>query len=44
MPVVNNIIRLLDSKKIPYQAYEFPAEKHGASKRRTCSALPRADT
>jgi Cys-tRNA(Pro)/Cys-tRNA(Cys) deacylase len=26
----NNITRLLDSKKIPYQAFELPAEKLGA--------------
>jgi len=26
----NNIIRLLDSRKIPYTAYELTAEKHGA--------------
>lgn len=26
----NNITRLLDAKKIPYQAFEFPAEKMGA--------------
>jgi Cys-tRNA(Pro)/Cys-tRNA(Cys) deacylase len=30
MPVVNNVTRLLDSKKIPYQAYELPTEKLGA--------------
>lgn len=29
MPV-NNVIRLLDSRKIPYQAFELPAEKLGA--------------
>jgi Cys-tRNA(Pro)/Cys-tRNA(Cys) deacylase len=29
MPV-NNITRLLDAKKIPYTAYELPAEKLGA--------------
>jgi Cys-tRNA(Pro)/Cys-tRNA(Cys) deacylase len=27
---VNNITRLLDSRKIPYQAFDLPAEKHGA--------------
>ena len=26
----NNVTRLLDSKNIPYQAHEFPAEKLGA--------------
>ena len=31
MPTVNNVTRLLDSKKIPYQAYELPAEKLGAA-------------
>ena len=30
MPIVNNITRLLDSKKIPYIAFELPAEKLGA--------------
>jgi Cys-tRNA(Pro)/Cys-tRNA(Cys) deacylase len=30
MPIVNNITRLLDSRKIPYTTYEFPAEKLGA--------------
>src|SRR4030042_1359139 len=28
--VANNIIRLLDAKKIPYTAFELPAEKLGA--------------
>jgi Cys-tRNA(Pro)/Cys-tRNA(Cys) deacylase len=30
MSMVNNITRLLDSKKIPYQAFALPAEKLGA--------------
>lgn len=30
MPVVNNVTRLLDSRKISYTAYELPAEKLGA--------------
>lgn len=30
MPIVNNITRLLDSRKILYQAFELPAEKLGA--------------
>jgi len=30
MPIVNNVTRLLDSRKIPYTAYELPAEKLGA--------------
>jgi Cys-tRNA(Pro)/Cys-tRNA(Cys) deacylase len=30
MPIINNIIRLLDSKKIPYTAFELPVEKLGA--------------
>ena len=30
MPLVNNITRLLDSRKIAYQAFELPAEKLGA--------------
>jgi Cys-tRNA(Pro)/Cys-tRNA(Cys) deacylase len=30
MPIVNNITRLLDSKKVPYTTYELPARKLGA--------------
>jgi Cys-tRNA(Pro)/Cys-tRNA(Cys) deacylase len=30
MPPVNNVTRLLDSRKIPYTVYELPAEKLGA--------------
>ena len=30
MAVVNNVTRLLDSRKIPYTTYELPAEKRGA--------------
>ena len=30
MPVVNNVTRLLDSRKIPYTAFELPSEKLGA--------------
>jgi len=30
MPIVNNVTRLLDSKKVPYTAFELPAEKRGA--------------
>lgn len=30
MAITNNITRLLDSKKIPYQAYELSTEKRGA--------------
>ena len=30
MPIVNNVTRLLDSRKIKYAAYELPAEKLGA--------------
>ena len=30
MPVVNNVTRLLDQRKIPYTAFELPAEKLGA--------------
>jgi len=30
MPIVNNITRLLDSRKIPHTVYELPAEKLGA--------------
>jgi Cys-tRNA(Pro)/Cys-tRNA(Cys) deacylase len=31
MANVNNITRLLDSRKIPYKAFELPAEKRGAN-------------
>ena len=30
MPIVNNVTRLLDSRKIPYAAFELPPEKLGA--------------
>lgn len=30
MPAVNNITRLLDSRRIPYTAYDLPPEKLGA--------------
>jgi len=30
MPTVNNVTRLLDARKIAYQAFELPAEKLGA--------------
>jgi Cys-tRNA(Pro)/Cys-tRNA(Cys) deacylase len=30
MTIVNNVTRLLDSKKIPYKAFELPAEKLSA--------------
>jgi len=30
MPIVNNVTRLLDSRKIPYTAYELPPDKLGA--------------
>jgi Cys-tRNA(Pro)/Cys-tRNA(Cys) deacylase len=30
MTIVNNVTRMLDSRKIPYTAYELPAEKLGA--------------
>jgi Cys-tRNA(Pro)/Cys-tRNA(Cys) deacylase len=30
MPIVNNVTRLLDSKKIPYKTFELPVEKLGA--------------
>lgn len=31
MSLVNNVTRLLDSRKIPYTAFELPAEKLGAT-------------
>ena len=30
MPIVNNVTRLLDSRKIPYTAFELPTKKLGA--------------
>ncbi len=30
MPIINNVTRLLDSRKIKYTTYELPAEKLGA--------------
>ena len=30
MPIVNNITRLLDQRKIAYRSFELPAEKLGA--------------
>ena len=30
MPIVNNVTRLLDSRKIPYTSFELPDEKLGA--------------
>ncbi len=30
MPIVTNVTRLLDARKIPYTAYETPSEKLGA--------------
>lgn len=30
MPIVNNVTRLLDARKIPYTAFELPPEKLGA--------------
>ena len=30
MPATNNVIRLLESRKIPFTAFELPAEKLGA--------------
>lgn len=30
VPIVNNVTRMLDAKKVPYKAFETPAEKLGA--------------
>lgn len=30
MPIVNNVTRFLESRKVPYSAFETPAEKLGA--------------
>lgn len=40
MPVVNNITRLLDQRKIPYTAFELPAEKLGARETARRLGLP----
>lgn len=40
MPVVNNVTRFLDSRKIEYQAFETPAEKLGAEETARILNLP----
>jgi Cys-tRNA(Pro)/Cys-tRNA(Cys) deacylase len=40
MPLVNNVTRFLDSRKIRYQAYETPAEKLGALETATILHVP----
>ena len=36
----NNVLRLLDSRNIPYQAYDLPAEKLGASETARLLGVP----
>lgn len=38
--VANNITRLLDAKKVPYTAYELPAEKLGAAETARILGVP----
>jgi Cys-tRNA(Pro)/Cys-tRNA(Cys) deacylase len=40
MPAINNVTRLLDSRKIAYQAYETPAEKLEALETARILAVP----
>lgn len=40
MPAANNITRLLDSRKIPYTAFELPAEKLGAAETARILGVP----
>jgi Cys-tRNA(Pro)/Cys-tRNA(Cys) deacylase len=40
MPAANNITRLLDSRKIPYTAFETPAEKLGAAETARILGVP----
>lgn len=40
MPIVNNVTRLLDSRKIAYQAFETPAEKLGAAETARLLGVP----
>ena len=36
----NNITRMLEAKKIPYRAYELPAEKLGAEETASFLGVP----
>jgi Cys-tRNA(Pro)/Cys-tRNA(Cys) deacylase len=40
MPVTNNITRLLEGRKIPFTAFELPAEKLGALETATRLGIP----
>lgn len=40
MAVTNNVTRLLDSRKIPYQVFEMTAEKHGAQETARILGVP----
>ena len=40
MPIVNNVTRLLDAHKVPYEAYELPAEKLGAVEAAQAMGVP----
>ncbi|MEN6434579.1 MAG: YbaK/EbsC family protein [Anaerolineaceae bacterium] len=38
--ITNNVTRLLDSRKVPYQAFELPVEKLGAQKAAEILGVP----
>jgi len=38
--MINNVTRLLDAKKVPYQVFELPVEKLGAKETATLLNLP----
>jgi Cys-tRNA(Pro)/Cys-tRNA(Cys) deacylase len=40
MPVINNVTRLLDSKKIAYELFELPVEKLGAEETAEFLGIP----
>jgi Cys-tRNA(Pro)/Cys-tRNA(Cys) deacylase len=40
MPATNNVTRLLDSRRIPYKAFEMTAEKHGAQETARILGVP----
>ncbi|MBM2850940.1 MAG: putative aminoacyl-tRNA deacylase [Anaerolineales bacterium] len=40
MPLRNNVTRLLDSRKIKYELFEFPPEKHSAEETAALLGVP----
>ena len=40
MPLRNNVTRLLDSRKIKYELFEFPPEKHSAEETAALLSVP----